>query len=74
MRAEMPASSSGNRITRGTFQIGLPGSIITLLAVFDVINWDELQTTAVLAVSYQIIQMTMNLTTWGRKIFAPEPS
>lgn len=71
MSGEMPPATTGNRISRGTLQIGLPGSVITLLAVFDVIDWTEIQTTAVLAVSYQLIQMVMNLTPWGRRIFAP---
>lgn len=68
----MPPSTAGARIQRGTFQIALPGAVITVLALFDVIGWNAEQTTAVLALSYQAIQMVMNLTPWGRRVFAPD--
>lgn len=68
---EMPPQNTGNRLARGTAQMGLPAAVITLLSVFDVISWNELQTTAVLAASFEAIQVLMNVTSWGRRIFAP---
>jgi hypothetical protein len=69
---EMPKTTTPARMTRGTVQIGLPSAVIAVLALFNVIHWNTEQTTAVLALSYQAIMVLMNVTTWGRKIFAPD--
>ena len=68
----MPEEKSGARVARSGTQVGLPSLVIGVLAAFDVIDWSPEQTAAVIALATFLISVIMNLTTWGRKIFAPD--
>lgn len=68
----MPAQKSRARIARSTTQVGLPSLVIGVLAAFDVIDWTTEQTTAVVALATFVIAVIMNVTSWGRKVFAPD--
>lgn len=53
-------SDAQRRAIRGFFQIGLVSAVIALLAAFELIQWTETQTVAVMAVATPVVSFIQN--------------